>query len=194
MSLRSNGATARDTSRVLRVFALEVALACLGFGAPQFAAAQDVPPFAPGMINHMQQMKRFKDVDRGQQPTPPVIPRFSFDPDPTGAVVTFQPNGATFTFNNAFFQNLGTNGRTCFSCHQPQNGWSVSAADVADTLCDKPRYRSDLPLGRRRHVSERRCFDLRRKTKSLQTIDRQGFDQDRPADSGRSAVHRHRRE
>jgi len=131
MSLRSNGATTRDTSRVLKVFALEVALACLGCGTPQVAAAQDVPAFAPGMINHMQQMKRFKDVDRGPQPTPPVIPRFSVDSDPTGAVATFQPNGATFTFNNAFFQNLGTNGRTCFSCHQPQNGWTVSAADVA---------------------------------------------------------------
>src|ERR1700688_3505605 len=134
MSLRSNGAATRDTSSVLKVFALEVALAGLGCAAPQLAAAQDVPAFAPGMINHMQQMKRFKDVDRGQQPTPPVIPRFSVDPDPTGAVATFQPNGATFTANNAFFQNLGTNGRTCFSCHQPQDGWGLFAADVAAPL------------------------------------------------------------
>ena len=29
-----------------------------------------------------------------------------------------------------FFRNLGTNGRTCFTCHQPQNGWTVSAASV----------------------------------------------------------------
>ena len=47
-------------------------------------------------------------------------------------MATFQPGGATFTFNNAFFQNLGTNGRTCFSCHQPQSGWGVSAAGVAE--------------------------------------------------------------
>ena len=140
MSLRSNGATTRDTSHVLKVLALEVALACLGAAAPQFAVAQDVPAFAPGMINAMQQMKRFKDVDHGQQPTPPVIPRLSVDPDPTGAVSTFQPNGATFTVNNAFFQNLGTNGRTCFSCHQPQDGWGVSAADVASALCGKRRH------------------------------------------------------
>ena len=131
MSLRSNGAATRDTSSILKVFVLEVALAGLGCAAPQLAAAQDVPAFAPGMINHMQQMKRFKDVDRGQQPTPPVIPRSSTNQDSTGAVGTFQPNGATFTANNAFFQNLGTNGRTCFSCHQPQDGWTVSAADVA---------------------------------------------------------------
>jgi hypothetical protein len=83
------------------------------------------------MINHAQQMRRFPDPDQGAQPTPPVIPRFLPTPDPTGVLATFQPNGATFTANNAFFQNLGTNGRTCFSCHQPQDGWSVSAAHVA---------------------------------------------------------------
>src|SRR5262249_22059579 len=31
-----------------------------------------------------------------------------------------------------FFQNLGTNGRTCFTCHQPQTGWTVSAQSVQD--------------------------------------------------------------
>ena len=193
MSLRSNGAATRDTSSVLKVFALEVALAGLGCGAPQFAAAQDVPAFAPGMINHMQQMKRFKDADHGQQPTPPVIPRFSFDPDPTGAVVTFQPNGATFTFNNAFFQNLGTNGRTCFSCHQPQDGWGVSAADVASRFATSGGTDPIFRVRRRRHLSERRCLDLRRQTKGLQAVDRQGFDQDRPAGPGemRNSSSRH---
>jgi cytochrome c peroxidase len=31
-----------------------------------------------------------------------------------------------------FFQNLGTNGRTCFTCHQTQTGWSISARSVQD--------------------------------------------------------------
>jgi hypothetical protein len=90
-----------------------------------------VPAFAPGMIDHMQAMRRFKDPDRSRQQAPPIIPRIKIDDDPAGAVATFQPGGATFPANNAFFQNLGTNGRTCFSCHQPQNGWSVSAESVA---------------------------------------------------------------
>ena len=51
-------------------------------------------------------------------------------------------------------------------------------------LCGKRRHRPDLPAGRRRHVPERRCLDLRRQTTGLQTADRQGFDQDRPADPG----------
>ena len=90
------------------------------------------PAFAPGMIAHMQAMRRFKDPDRGVQSAPNIIPRFALDEDPSGAVATFQPGGATFPANNAFFQNLGTNGRTCFTCHQPQDGWTVSAADVAN--------------------------------------------------------------
>jgi cytochrome c peroxidase len=34
------------------------------------------------------------------------------------------------------FRNLGTNGRTCFTCHQPDNGWTVSAASVADRFAE----------------------------------------------------------
>src|SRR5262249_39700421 len=47
-----------------------------------------------------------------------------------GSVGTFQPAAATITADNAFFQNLGSNGRTCFTCHQPQTGWTVSADSV----------------------------------------------------------------
>jgi cytochrome c peroxidase len=123
----------------LQASTIAVVLACIGSAAPQPARAQQVggpndagaPAFAAGMIAHMQAMRQFKDPDRGVQAAPPIIPRFELDRDATGAVATFQPGGATFPFNNAFFQNLGTNGRTCFSCHQPQTGWTVSAASVA---------------------------------------------------------------
>jgi cytochrome c peroxidase len=129
----------RDTHHAiigaLRASAGTIMVACIASGVawPALAGSDDtgVPAFAPGMINHMQAMRRFKDPDQGVQIAPPVIPRFEIDRDPAGAVATFQPGGATFTFNNAFFQNLGANGRTCFSCHQPQSGWSVSAAGVA---------------------------------------------------------------
>ena len=47
-----------------------------------------------------------------------------------GSIATNQPGGATPTAQNAFFGNLGTNNRTCFTCHQPQTGWTVSAASV----------------------------------------------------------------
>ncbi len=84
----------------------------------------------PGAIAHAQQMRRYHDPDHGAQPTPPIIPKFELDADPSGVVGTFQPGVATITSNNAFFQNLGTNNRTCLTCHQPATGWSVSAASV----------------------------------------------------------------
>jgi hypothetical protein len=72
----------------------------------------------------------FKDVDQGSQATPPTIPKLEVDTDPSGSIATFQPGAATITTNNPFFRNLGTNGRTCFTCHQPQNGWTISAASA----------------------------------------------------------------
>jgi|SRR5579884_265982 len=115
-----------------------LALACVVGGVHEPARAQNagvVDPgqsraWAPGAIGHAQRMRQFMDADKGAQPTPPIIPKLQIDADPKGAVGTFQPGVATITANNAFFQNLGTNGRTCLTCHQPETGWSVSAASV----------------------------------------------------------------
>jgi cytochrome c peroxidase len=84
----------------------------------------------PGAIGHAQKMRAYKDADSGTQPTPPAIPQFRRDFDPSGLIATFQPSGTTQTSRNPFFQDLGTNGRTCFTCHQPQTGWTVSAQSV----------------------------------------------------------------
>ena len=51
--------------------------------------------------------------------------------NPTGAAQTFSSAGHIDT-DNPFFQNLGTNGRTCFSCHRPDTGWSVTPAGVRE--------------------------------------------------------------
>ncbi|HZR29603.1 MAG TPA: hypothetical protein VFA71_12570 [Terriglobales bacterium] len=47
-----------------------------------------------------------------------------------GQAQTLSLNGPLPTTTNAFFQSLGTNGRTCNTCHRVDQGWSVSAADV----------------------------------------------------------------
>jgi cytochrome c peroxidase len=83
-----------------------------------------------GAIAHAQRMRAFPDIDSGVQATPPVIPRLETDVDPTGVVSTLDVNGPIPTADNPFFQNLGTNDRTCFTCHQPQTGWTVSARNV----------------------------------------------------------------
>jgi cytochrome c peroxidase len=64
----------------------------------------------------------------GQQ-GPPVIPNNAAFSDPTGTVSTFNVNGS-IDLTNPFFQSLGTNGRSCGTCHQPSDGMSVSAAHV----------------------------------------------------------------
>ena len=83
-------------------------------------------------IEHAQRMRGYFAPDNGQQQTPPVIPRFETDPDPFGGVATIQPAGPTQTSQNSFFANLGTNNRTCFTCHQPQTGWGISAQSVQE--------------------------------------------------------------
>jgi cytochrome c peroxidase len=121
----------RSAIKLLKFAPAAAASMLLTTSPPAIAQDPGVPAFAPGMIRHMQAMRAFEDHDQGAQPTPNMISRFDLDPDPTGMIGTFQPGGATFTANNAFFQNLGTNGRTCFTCHQRKDGWSVSAASIA---------------------------------------------------------------
>jgi hypothetical protein len=117
--------------------AADIALLCVFAAAvPSFTLAQDSAydpanyAWQPGAISHAQRMRAFVDPDSGQQPTPLVIPQFEINFDPSGILATTQPDGSTQTSQNAFFANLGTNNRTCFSCHQPQTGWTVSAASV----------------------------------------------------------------
>ena len=50
-----------------------------------------------------------------------------------GTITSYQPNGATTTSNNGFFSPLGSNGRTCFTCHQPQDGWALTPQSVQTT-------------------------------------------------------------
>lgn len=49
--------------------------------------------------------------------------------DTTGLLRTFTASGAVDT-SGAFFQSLGTNGRTCNSCHRMEDAWSISPPDL----------------------------------------------------------------
>ena len=89
--------------------------------------------WAAGAIDHAQKMRNSftrRDVDESSQAAPGNIPSLEIHSDATGRVATFQPGGPTDTGQNGFFQNLGTNGRTCFTCHQPQDGWTISAGSA----------------------------------------------------------------
>ena len=49
--------------------------------------------------------------------------------NPTGIHRTYNVYGAV-DFDNLFFQSLGTNGRSCGSCHQPAEGWTIVPSQV----------------------------------------------------------------
>ncbi|HET9178424.1 MAG TPA: hypothetical protein VFQ24_08725 [Terriglobia bacterium] len=49
--------------------------------------------------------------------------------DPTGVVGTLSTTGSIDT-TNPFFQSLGTNGRSCATCHEMANAWSFSASSA----------------------------------------------------------------
>lgn len=49
--------------------------------------------------------------------------------DPSGEIATFTSTGM-INNGSAFFQNLGTNGRTCATCHQQSDAWGISADHV----------------------------------------------------------------
>jgi cytochrome c peroxidase len=51
-------------------------------------------------------------------------------PNGSGLLETYNINNQPISLNGAFFQSLGTNGRSCSSCHLPTEGWSVSAAEI----------------------------------------------------------------
>ena len=50
-----------------------------------------------------------------------------YSPDASGTVGTYSATGAIDP-GNPFFQSLGTNGRSCASCHVQRDGWGLSAA------------------------------------------------------------------
>jgi hypothetical protein len=51
-------------------------------------------------------------------------------PNPSGTLEVIFTDGRFFDLTNPFFQDLGTNGRTCFSCHKPNDGWTITPPTI----------------------------------------------------------------
>ena len=52
-------------------------------------------------------------------------------PNGTGLVQNHTSAGGSIPLTGAFFQSLGTNGRSCGTCHRPAEGFGISAAEVS---------------------------------------------------------------
>jgi hypothetical protein len=68
--------------------------------------------------------------------------------DATGAFTTVSTHGS-IDLNNEFFQDLGTNGRRCVTCHVPTVGWTITPAQLQKTFAetDGGAYDDGLGLG-----------------------------------------------
>ncbi len=55
-----------------------------------------------------------------------------------GQLGNYNTQGVTITANNAFFQSLGQNGRSCVTCHNPPSGMGLALTNI------KKRFRSNL--------------------------------------------------
>jgi cytochrome c peroxidase len=60
------------------------------------------------------------------------VPRYQEFSDPEGRFGNFNVGGPTDIAKNAFFQDLGTNGRRCVTCHQASDAWSVTPPHIQD--------------------------------------------------------------
>jgi cytochrome c peroxidase len=126
--------TRSSRARYRRTSVITVILLTGGVLFAPSSYADDDTDWIRGAIHALQRAKHDRDAEDTRQATPPAIPAQRYDRDPSGVISTLQPDGPTITFANAFFQDIGSNGRTCFSCHQPQNCWGISASSVRKTF------------------------------------------------------------
>src|SRR3989442_10264460 len=82
--------------------------------AAVMACGPDTPPLAPGSPLS-RQAQRIGNL-------------FPFE-DPSGTVATYSTTGS-LDVGNPFFQSLGTNGRSCGSCHLASDAFGLSAASA----------------------------------------------------------------
>ncbi len=51
-------------------------------------------------------------------------------PNAAGILETYNVNAKAIDLSGPFFQSLGTNGRSCGSCHRPAQGWTISPDEL----------------------------------------------------------------
>src|SRR6266851_10194659 len=65
----------------------------------------------------------------GSADEPTFLPNMLPFPNGSGLAATFSTAG-NVDLQGPFFQSLGTNGRSCGSCHRPAQGWTISADEI----------------------------------------------------------------
>jgi cytochrome c peroxidase len=60
------------------------------------------------------------------------VPRYQVYSDPEGRFANLNLGGPTDTSTNPFFQDMGTNGRRCVTCHQPSDAFSITPPHIRE--------------------------------------------------------------
>jgi cytochrome c peroxidase len=96
------------------------------------ADGQSNPSRKPGWFaaTYDQALRSPLPVQNGEGEIPQIFPIDQEDPDPAGVIRTLNTAGPTLTAHNAFFETLGTNGRSCSTCHQPSSGMTISVDNI----------------------------------------------------------------
>ena len=91
-------------------------------------AANGRPHWALGAI--LQSLRVERPAAPSAERAPRVIPQVEGFLNGSGLAVSYLPGGPVVTSGNAFFEPLGTNGRTCQTCHQPAAAWSITPPQI----------------------------------------------------------------
>ena len=122
----------------MKAYAIVFTILMIALAQPTWADDLSAAATA-GEVAHLRKMGQlFPQPPAAPQATPPFLPQYQTDSDEEGSIATYQPNGATVIPSSPFFRSLGTNGRSCFTCHQPQNGWGLSADSARDRFETDP--------------------------------------------------------
>ena len=128
---------ARRISAALAIGARVLAVSALLAG-PAIADSEDAPLGSsgrPAWAEHAaRNAMRIVKPEPSIEAAPSIIPKFAKFPDIDGYLGTYQPSGATNTAGHSFFTPLGTNGRTCQTCHQPAAAWSITPPLIQDAF------------------------------------------------------------
>lgn len=94
------------------------------------------------------------------------VPQYQIFSDPQGHFASLNLAGPTDTAKNAFFQDLGTNGRRCVTCHQASDAWSVTNhtfESASMPLTAQTRFSGPMtaPVARRK-MSQRKVLGAQR--------------------------------
>jgi cytochrome c peroxidase len=127
---------------ILGALVLFVSVMTLPLALGQSSSSSSVPAWLSATLKQALSAPLLPAILPGSVPA--TLPQNTTSIDATGETTTYFPGGAVTTASESFFQPLGTNGRTCFTCHKAATNWSMTPTTVlltfAETLGKDPLF------------------------------------------------------